>query len=111
GRGAARGEGRRRRPGARRALSVLVSARDAPADRREIRGAPGGSMIPAVALGALLLGGPAEPAANREAGLSAVSLAVDDCPAVPREELARLLALELGAPVLAPEQAGERALH
>jgi hypothetical protein len=69
-------------------------------------------MIPAVALAALLLAGPAEPAAaNREAGLAAVSLAVDDCPSVPREELARLLALELGTPVLAPEQAGERAVH
>jgi hypothetical protein len=69
-------------------------------------------MISAVALAALLLAGPAEPAAaNREAGLAAVSLAVDDCPAVPREELARLLALELGTPVLAPEQAGERAVH
>jgi hypothetical protein len=68
-------------------------------------------MIPAVALGALLLGGPAEPAATRAAGPGAVSLAVDGCPAVPREELARLLALELAAPVLAPDQAGERAVH
>jgi hypothetical protein len=69
-------------------------------------------MIPAFALAALLLAGPAEPAAaNREAGPAAVSLAVEGCPAVPREELARLLALELGTPVLAPDQAGERAVQ
>jgi hypothetical protein len=69
-------------------------------------------MIPAVALGALLLGGPAEPAsANHEVGPAAVSLAVDGCPAVSREELARLLALELETPILPPEQAGERAVR
>jgi hypothetical protein len=68
-------------------------------------------MNPAVALAALLLAGPAEPAAAHREALAAVSLAVDDCPAVPREELARLLALELGTPVLAPEQAGEGAVH
>lgn len=69
-------------------------------------------MILAVALGALLLGGPAEPAAvGREVGPAAVSLAIDTCPAVPREQLARLLALELEAPVLPPEQAGDHAVR
>ena len=69
-------------------------------------------MIPAFALGALLLGGPAEPAsAGREVDPGAVSLAIDACSGVPREQLARLLALELEAPVLAPEQAGDRALR
>ena len=69
-------------------------------------------MIAAVALGALLLGGPAEPATpTRDAGPAAVSLAIDDCPDVPREPLARLLGLELDAPVLPPEQVGEHAVH
>jgi len=69
-------------------------------------------MILAVALGALLLGGPAEPASvGREVGPAAVSLTVDACPAVPRDQLARLLALELEAPVLPPEQAGEHAVR
>jgi len=70
-------------------------------------------MIPAVALGAaLLLAAPAEPvAATREVGPAAVSLAVDNCPAVAREPLARLLALELEARVLAPEQADARAVR
>jgi hypothetical protein len=70
-------------------------------------------MIPAVALGALLLGGPGEPAAvaGREIALAAVSLGIDACPAVARDELARLLALELEAPVLLPEQAGDRAVR
>jgi hypothetical protein len=70
-------------------------------------------MIPAVALGALVLGGPAEPAAASRAavGPAAVSLAVEDCPAVPREPLARLLALELETPVLVPEQAGGDAVR
>jgi hypothetical protein len=40
-----------------------------------------------------------------------VSLAIDGCPAVERESLARLLTLELETPVLAPEQAGERAVR
>lgn len=69
-------------------------------------------MIPAVALGALLLGGPAEPASpTQEVGPAAVSLAVDDCAAVSREELARLLALELETTVLPAAQAGERAVR
>ena len=65
-------------------------------------------MILAVALGALLVGGPAEPAA---VGPAAVSLTIDACPAVPREQLARLLALELEAPVVPPEQAGDHAVR
>jgi hypothetical protein len=62
-------------------------------------------MTSAVALMALLFVGAVEPAGLGPPG---VSLEIDDCPALPRAEVARLLALEIGAPVLSPDQAGER---
>jgi hypothetical protein len=69
-------------------------------------------MIQAVALGALLLGGPVEPAsANHALGHAPIILIIDSCPDVPREELARLLALELETPVLATGQGSAPAVH
>jgi hypothetical protein len=70
-------------------------------------------MIPSLALGALLLAGPAEPPSftGRQAGPAVVSLAVDDCPDVPRDRLAHLLGLELEANVLAPEKADAGAVR
>jgi hypothetical protein len=67
-------------------------------------------MILAVALGALVLAGPAEPVSANQVARAAVSLTVDNCPDVPRDELARMLVLELETPVLPPGQVGDHAV-
>ena len=59
-------------------------------------------MIGAVALTALLVAGAEDPAAT--ANPSGVTLQIESCPALPAAEVARLVALELGTPVLPPGQ-------
>lgn len=63
-------------------------------------------MIGAVALTALLVAGAGELAAG--ANPPGVTLQIESCPALPAAELGRLVALELGAPVLPLGQAGDR---
>jgi len=64
-------------------------------------------MIHAVALWALLAGASAEPAAVPRD----VSLVLEGCPMLPRDQVLRILTLELDAPVVEPQQAGERTVR